>query len=227
MVHWKPIVAAPTACFIFILPIICILLPILLHLEPTTLQKADNWAAHIGSYFTSTNTPSSVPPSTAATTPDATNAAPINGVPQSRLQRSTTSTVPPKTPPTFVAGQVFTHARIRYQGVITKILTNKDKRRLKLKPLTDTWYNALVDSRYKPGGVSDNVNGKDIKLIYPAESNFKHPKLNTYFASFDADTFSFKLKKTKEEKFMDKKQKQQQRDTRKKKKVRRKTKNRN
>lgn len=199
----------------------------LLHLEPTALQKADDWAAHIGSFFTSTNTPS-VPPSTAAT-PEASNTVPITGVPQSRLQRSTTSdAVPPKTVPTFIAGQVFTHARIRYQGVITKMLTNKDKRRLKLKPLTDKWYSALVDSRYKPGGVSDNVNGKDIKLIYPAESNFKHPKLNTYFASFDADTFSFKLKKTKEAKNMGKKQKQHQRDTtRKKKKGRRKTKNRN
>ena len=208
----KACFAFPAAVCVFLsIPLIW-LLPIVVHLEPTTLEHLDSAAAHI---FGSTS--SAIQDPTLDTSPQEHNEN-NNGNGNGNDISNTES---------YTVGQVFTHAQFRYQGVITRVLTNHEKRANSLVPLSGEWFECLVDIRYKKGGVSDHVLAEHINLIYPGEGNFKHPKLSKYFGNFDSETSSYVAitkkqqqhqKKKKTRKTAKKQQKMKKKATKKKKK---------
>jgi hypothetical protein len=221
-VRIKAFTAAPIACIVFFVPVICILLPIIIHLQgPEVLEHLDSFAASFSSFSASTvdTTSSRSSSSSSSSSSSASTSASTGGA-----TSPTTSTMDPLAVDSEIVsvGQVFTHRRIRYQGVITSILTAEEKKKYRLSS-KDTWYNALVDIRYKPGGISDHVKEQDINLIYPAESNIKHPKLWDYFETFNPNTFSYIVKKRKGRKSTTTTAGQKKRNTMKKKKKRKET----
>jgi|TARA_B100000795_G_C22739398_1_gene414659 hemimethylated DNA binding protein len=172
-------VAFPFAICLFLSIPFAALLPIVIHLQPNTLATIDAAADTIFGQFIATPQPEDIIP---AVNPTANN-------PTTEDTTSTTSTT--SIDEAYKIGQVFTHAKFRYQGVIIKVLTQHEKRAKKLKPLSGKWYACLIDIRYKKGGVSDTVLAEHINLIYPGEGTFKHPRLSRFFNDFNKETSSY------------------------------------
>ena len=207
----KAILTFPIALAIFTAVPLAILTPLLLHLNPALIVYIDSPGVLSNFFGSSSTAPTTASQEVSSSTTTTTTTAPAT--PPATASPASASAAAP-----FSIGQVFTHSRVRYQGVIIAVLTNKEKKKLKL-PTNDDWYSALVDVRYKPGGLIDNVSGKDITLAYPSEGNIKHPKLREHFSGFDSDTFSFirqsrkhvSKKKTKtNQEWLKKKKKQEQ-----------------
>ena len=202
--------AFPLSVCLFLTIPLAILTPIIFHLEPTVLEQLDSMADVVFTTFSYGNQPSSAT-TTTTTTGDSSSTG------SSTTSDATTATFDPEDVTVFHPGQVFTHRRYRYQGVLTSVLTKEEIKKLTLKTTDDVvWYHALVDMRYKKGGATDHVQHEDVNIVYPGESNIKHPDLESYFNGFNKETSSYlssssstkrKKKNQKEKKMKEKKKK--------------------
>lgn len=173
--------AFPLAVCVFLAIPLAILTPIISILEPTALEQLDSMADVVFTTFGYGR--KSVETGTG-----------VDDLSSSAAAGDTTTTTLPSHPEeggAFNPGQVFTHRRYRYQGVLTAVLTDAEKRKLSLQPSDVVWYHALIDMRYKKGGGSDHIQHEDVNIIYPGESNFKHPELDAHFSGFDKETSSY------------------------------------
>ena len=178
--------AFPLSICLFLTIPLAILTPIIFHLEPTVLEQLDSMADVVFTTFGYGSQTSSDP--TTTTTPSGSS----SSTGSSSTSDATTAAFDPEDVAVFHPGQVFTHRRYRYQGVLTSVLTKEEIKKLTLKTTDDVvWYHALVDMRYTKGGATDHVQHEDVNIVYPGESNIKHPDLESYFNGFNKETSSY------------------------------------